>query len=281
MRRKRKFPSDNKSNKPSNSQKNTSAPKIRKPGPNGKLNKKQKLLVEQYCHLPHEKNSRYIAYMKAGYRGSKILCDDIFETAKIKNAISNYKSDKRIIDDPETRANKKNAGSMSGHTLSKLNEDIMVKIETHIGMGMSYRNVSALVGIAPVTFHSWVRKGKEDIENQDFDSDYTSFYYRLKKAHSKGEAELLGCLYDAAYGRSTTETKNETNTDGETKTIEIVRRQWQAAAWLLERTRPKLYSKMAIELEDTESMSSEEMAEQTLSMLNSMISMQKKDKQWF
>jgi hypothetical protein len=217
----------------------------KRPGPNGSINKKQRHLVKIYCNLPQEKNSRYIAYMRAGYRGSKELCDEIFESEKIQKAITKYKEQEHVISHPSTRKTTPTNNPNFGHHLPKLTEEITKKIEDNIGKGMSNANVANLVGIEPDTFYTWMRKGKEAINNEEFESPYARFVYRIKRARAAGEANLLGNIHDAAFGNAISETKEETNDEGYGKTVTKVKRHWPAAAWLLERTRPDLYGKNA------------------------------------
>lgn len=70
------------------------------------------------------------------------------------------------------------------------------------------------VGISRATFYRWIRLGKDEKDGEYFD-----FYLAVEQAKAEGEVALLKTIKDASNNR-----------------------QWQAAAWILERSRPERYS---------------------------------------
>ncbi len=78
----------------------------------------------------------------------------------------------------------------------------------------NYASVAvAAAGISAVTYYDWLKRGRSG------EQPYANFLNAIKKAESKAEAALVAGIKDAGI------------------------KQWQAMAWLLERTRPQRYSR--------------------------------------
>lgn len=96
---------------------------------------------------------------------------------------------------------------------SKLTPEL-VEIIVKLLKDGNYDIVSAqAVGITRATFYRWIRRGKEEKEGE-----YFEFYRAIEQAKATGETELLKIIRNASA------------------------RAWQAAAWILERSRPERYS---------------------------------------
>ena len=100
----------------------------------------------------------------------------------------------------------------------KYTEETIKQLETAIQQGMSKSKACELVGIADMTYDRWMQK-KE-------------FAERMKKARAKKIAYLLSHIRLAGIGELTVECEK----CGAKKEITIPTRQWQALAWILERT---------------------------------------------
>ena len=92
---------------------------------------------------------------------------------------------------------------------SKISQERIDVMVAHIQEG-NYDSIAAgAAGITRQTFYRWIRKGKEDREGIYYD-----FYQAVEQAKAAGEVELLKTIKAASQ------------------------RTWQAAAWMLERSRP-------------------------------------------
>lgn len=202
------------------------------------LSPKENMLIKIFSHLPDNENSKYIAYMKAGYYGNKVECDNLFADERIIEGIKKYKNDHNIIIFPPLGGKGKD---------SLLTEELTCKLENALSKGMSIVSACNMMGIGQVAFYRWLKTGQDDIERRNYETPYAKFYYRIEVAKPKGELVLLDCIHDAAFGNLDNEFRRETITSGDSdpieKTVVVRKRQWQAAAWILERTRKKTYSK--------------------------------------
>lgn len=95
-----------------------------------------------------------------------------------------------------------------------LNEEVTEEICNHLSLGAPYRAAYEAAGVKKDTFYSWLRKAESDHfdEVPYEESPYMIFADRVKTAYAQGEMRLI----------------REIN-EGD--------RNWQAKAWLLERTR--------------------------------------------
>lgn len=81
-------------------------------------------------------------------------------------------------------------------------------------LGMSKYAAAKLVGIEHTTFYRWMEQGEADIQ-ADRQTEYTHLCTTIKAAEAAFQAYALQVIHDAAP------------------------KQWQAAAWLLERRNPE------------------------------------------
>jgi hypothetical protein len=98
----------------------------------------------------------------------------------------------------------------------KLNEEVQKRIVDAIALGNYLDTAAQYGGINPSTFHRWMEKGSRD----DAEEPYASFYEAVENAKAAAEVRAVARIQAAAN-------------DGT----------WQAAAWWLERTRPKKFGR--------------------------------------
>lgn len=100
----------------------------------------------------------------------------------------------------------------------KLTEDVEKRLCEAIALGCSKTMASRLAGVDPSTLWRWTEQGEADLA-QEKDSAYCKLRNGLKKAEAAFQAYALTVIHDAAP-------KN-----------------WQAAAWLLERKHPEEWAR--------------------------------------
>lgn len=96
---------------------------------------------------------------------------------------------------------------------TKLDDLVSKRVVDAVAMGLPRDTAAKLARISPATLYSWLAKGRAG------EPGFTEFFERVKEAEARGEAELVNVIREAAP------------------------RQWQAAAWLLERRRPEAYAR--------------------------------------
>ena len=229
----------------------------KKRGPNGSLNKKQKLLIETYLSLPPCDQSKWDAYNKVGYKGNRKACLNLFDSPKIKKHFETSESTKLRITPKSKRKNKH--GNHNGMHNIKLDEALLLNMEKHFHKGLSQAQVASLVGIRKSTISVWKRKGKAALKKGDFTNPYAICTQRIEVAKVKGEAFLLDIIRQAAIGGETLNknTKSEkrknlvVNNEAianmeevetkEQKMVYKLKSDWRAADRLLQMTRPEKY----------------------------------------
>ncbi len=239
-------------------------PKKSKPGPNGKINKKQLLLIEIYCNINNVEDDNFkklIAFLEAGYIGNKEKCLDIFNQPKIIKGIEiQIEKNKKTrietleIPDPELLMIRyKEKTGLQGR-FSMLTEERMKKIEKLAKLGYTNKRIAQGVSITPGTFKSWLQKAKKAIDNKDFDLDglnggYISFSLRLQDAREEFEDKAVKTLIERGYGykekKVTIEKKGEKVVSKKIEDINKV--DSGLLKWLLERREPESYSKYVID----------------------------------
>lgn len=92
-----------------------------------------------------------------------------------------------------------------------------------------------LCGVGNSTHYDWMKKGREGLV------PYVDYLEAIKRASAVAEARWLGQIQEAASQRGVEGRKIKTikRPNGIIETTEEItqRREWQAAAWLLERTK--------------------------------------------
>ena len=200
----------------------------------GSLTARQQAFVKHYTYLSGDYNSRYIAFLLAGFTGCKEDCDLLMMDDRIQKAIRRRRISKFQIDDSQLDLR------------SKMTEKNVRIIETALSKGMTIANSFLLANIEPAAHTSWMAKGKAAIQEGKLEDNYSKVFYRLTQAKPKGELVLLESIHDAAIGNGFSENKIERIAGPGVpveKMIRTQKRQWQAAAWILERTRRENYGK--------------------------------------
>lgn len=99
---------------------------------------------------------------------------------------------------------------------SKLNEERAEAILNALRLGVTQENAARYGGVHPATYFRWLEEGTKD----DADDKYREFRAEVEKARAEAEVRNVAIIADAAK-----------------------RGTWQAAAWFLERSFPRSWSK--------------------------------------
>lgn len=99
---------------------------------------------------------------------------------------------------------------------SKLTEERAEAILNALRLGVTQENAARYGGVHPATYHRWLEEGGKD----DADEKYREFRQAVEKARAEAEVRNVAIIADAAK-----------------------RGTWQAAAWFLERSFPRQWSK--------------------------------------
>lgn len=96
-------------------------------------------------------------------------------------------------------------------------------------------------GVDPKTHCAWAARGaKDDLEGKD--TVWAEYFRATRRARLDAEAAAVATVLGAAEGSAWTERRVETiqggERAGETRTVEVTRRDWRASAWWLERSMP-------------------------------------------
>jgi len=200
------------------------------------ISEQEKQLIEHYTLLPDVMDSRFVAFMKAGYKGGKKACNKLFEQDRIRLAINEYREEHLTILHPDD-----DPYHTTTHRNSQLTETITRIIEKCIANGMTQTNAALVANLNSATVTYWLNKGRDKHNKGKLENRYAKFYNRILSARAKGEALLLSTISDAAFGSADTDVR-EIIQDGKVMKREVVRkRDWKSAAWLLERTRANKY----------------------------------------
>lgn len=223
-------------------------PLLKRKQPELEVSKKDIIrLVKTFCNTPNTMDSYYAAFMKVDIPGGRRVADQIYNSDDFKKRCDNYKKRNLTINSPwerDTKEHRKEKWANLGHNKSLMTEEVTKAIEKYFSMGLSKVKVAHLIGVSKDTLNSWINKGKQAVEDENFDSPYLNFLCRIRKAQAEGEVCLLSTIQDSATGTGFTERKVERNGEGEIlKEVELTRKQWQAAAWILERIIPEKYGR--------------------------------------
>jgi transposase len=105
--------------------------------------------------------------------------------------------------------------------LLTLNPELLNKAVEFIENGNYAHTAFQALGVSRFTYYNWLNKGEKDI-NDGQETVYSYFYDRIKKAEGVAETRLLESIQVAAASSK--------DNDGK-----LIKGQWQAAAWILER----------------------------------------------
>lgn len=109
---------------------------------------------------------------------------------------------------------------------SKLDDLRAKRIVDAIAKGLSRTAAAASAGVSRRALMNWLAAGR------DGDANYVHFLHRVQEAEAKAEAEMVACIRNAALSDP---------------------KYWQAAAWVLERSRPADWAKReATPVEETD-----------------------------
>lgn len=130
------------------------------------------------------------------------------------------------------------AGTKPPHAARKLTRDLQDRLVKHLADGIDRRHACEQVGITLRTLQRWLKAGREG-EGKAF----VSLVSQVKKAEADAVVLLVGQVRSAALGGAVIERRTFTKSDGTQEVVEkFARPEWTAAAWWLERRRPKEYS---------------------------------------
>lgn len=96
----------------------------------------------------------------------------------------------------------------------KLNPDLIKKIGLYLEAGNFAETAAAACGISRDSYYAWLRKGANETSGPHFD-----FNEAVTNSMARGEVRLLETVRNASH------------------------KEWQAAAWMLERRHPKKWGK--------------------------------------
>lgn len=138
-----------------------------------------------------------------------------------------------------------NSSSRKSGQPTKLTPAVQESIVNYLRKGNTIEVSARCSGINPQTFYNWMRWGEEAGSG-----DYFEFFGAVKKAQAEAEEEYLATIRAASLGWETRNVKTITKPDGSTETTvtEGSERSWQAAAWVLERTRAAQYQKQTMDV---------------------------------
>ncbi len=102
----------------------------------------------------------------------------------------------------------------------KLNKAMQEKLSAKITNGNTYKNACLLCGIGETTFYEWMAKGQQG-QDEGKKNKYTEFAEIIKKAMAEAENRNLLIIQKVAQEE----------------------REWQAAAWFLERRNPEAWGR--------------------------------------
>ena len=123
---------------------------------------------------------------------------------------------------------------------SKLTPELQTKIVKALEAGNYLETAAAAVGVHKQSLYTWMRKG-----NDKPDSPHGRFLDAVQRAWRKAELDDLACVTAAAAGYTVTKVRKTTHPNGDVEEVHEVttKRDWQAAAWKLERRFPRRWGR--------------------------------------
>lgn len=139
---------------------------------------------------------------------------------------------------------------------TKCTPETIEKILEAIRGGAYLETAAAYAGIRNQTLHNWIRKGRRDLAPHSKEAKpkpntrEAKFVRQLDKAMALAELMDLATISHFAQGHEVEKTTVTKTVNAEGKTVEEKtaketrqRREWQAAAWRLERKFPERYGR--------------------------------------
>lgn len=126
----------------------------------------------------------------------------------------------------------------------ELTPEVHAIIVETVAKGNYKSTAAACAGIHGSTLHRWLELGQKDLE-EEIDSPYSRLCHGVYMASGKAEAEALGQIRQAAEGYE--EERHESSFTDESgaaqKSVTTLKKEWQAAAWFLERKHPDRFGR--------------------------------------
>lgn len=126
------------------------------------------------------------------------------------------------------------------------NKDKRTILLEGIRQGLSTQSACALAGISLTTFNGWIKKGKDNV-----DQEWTDFYLAVEQAKADMEQNCLSIVKDAIEnGETQTRTTIEELPDGRIKKTTIINKTDKdvaTAKWFLERRNEEYIRKSRFE----------------------------------
>jgi len=152
---------------------------------------------------------------------------------------------------------------MSTGRPSLLTADRQKRIVDAIALGNYSEQAAQAAGISRRTYHRWMERGATedhrlaelDIdptehpeELDDTEAPYWHFRHAVEKARADAELAAIARIVEAGDGYEVRKERRIERANGDVEvTVETSRRRdWQALAWVLERTRPERFSRRTL-----------------------------------
>jgi transposase len=124
---------------------------------------------------------------------------------------------------------------------TKLTPAIQDAIVHAVSQGVPFVQAALLTGVSGYSAQEWLRRG-EGREARPPTPLYTAFAAAIAQARAQDEARRVLRITQAAQGGAVIEEKTTTKSSGEvTRYTKYKMPEWQADAWILERSRPETW----------------------------------------
>jgi len=148
-----------------------------------KITHKQMKMIHLFCSYSDDSDtSKYTAFIEAGYIGSKNKILATFKIPHIADAIKDYNEKHNVIE----------------NTTGRLNEKITQQLEECFRIGLSINKACDCCSLTRSTYHDWIKKGKEKMDEGEINHHFALFCYRMKKAQAEGPLFLVRNIIKSA-----------------------------------------------------------------------------------
>lgn len=134
------------------------------------------------------------------------------------------------------------------NAMYRFKPDNRKRLISAISKGATYILACNYAGISYNTFLSWMRKGEQQLENEEEGNEYLKFYCEVKKAEGIAVTSWLTLIEQAAKNGN-----------------------WQAAAWKLERRYPNEYGRYTPEKPDNKDQPDDSTIEERIARVVSIV----------